>query len=101
MFGMLKEVVAIGIVAYVFVILTSPGMIFHFYFKLINRIPWDFLFKPLGGCNICFAGQLSFWFYLVRYFHSYNVFEHIVFVSSAILVVMILDKLIDYEFEDN
>jgi hypothetical protein len=96
MFGMLKEIAAIGIIAYVFVILTSPGMIFYFWFKWIDHLP-DFLFKPAGGCNLCLSGQISAWFYLIKYFHSYNFFEHIFFISATILVVMILDKLIDYE----
>jgi len=97
MCGMLKEIFAVAIVAYVFVILTSPGMIFYFYYKLIDKIKYDFIFKPLGGCNLCFAGQLALWFYLIKHFHSYNFFEHIFFISGTILTVMILDKLIDYE----
>jgi hypothetical protein len=97
----LIDILKIGIIAYVFVILTSPGMIFYFYYRLIDRLPYDWLFKPLGGCNMCFAGQLALWFYLIKYFHSYNLFEHIFFICGAILIVMILDKLIDYELEDN
>jgi hypothetical protein len=93
---MLKEALAIGIIVYVFVILTSPGMIFYFWYKWIDHLP-DALFKPLGGCNLCLSGQISLWFYLIKYFHSYNFFEHIFFISGTILTVMILDKLIDYE----
>jgi hypothetical protein len=93
---MLKEILSTGIIAYVFVILTSPGMIFYFWFKWINHLP-DWAFNPLGGCNICFGGQLAFWYYLITYFHSYSFFEHIFFISGTILTVMILDKLIDYE----
>jgi hypothetical protein len=97
---MLKEALAIGIIVYVFVVLTSPGMIFYFWYKLIDHLP-DALFKPLGGCNMCSAGQAGAWFYLIKYFHSYNFFEHIFFISGTILTVMILDKLIDYEATDN
>jgi hypothetical protein len=89
--------IVVGIVAYVFFVLTSPGMIFYFWYKLIDKIPYDFIFKPLGGCLICLGGQCGFWFYLIKYFHSYNFFEHIFFISGTILTVMILDKLIDYE----
>jgi hypothetical protein len=98
---MLVEMLSIAVVVYVFVILTSPGMIFYFWYKLIDKIKYDWLFKPLGGCNLCTAGQASLWFYLIKYFHSYNFLEHIVFISGTILIVMILDKLIDYEVDDN
>jgi hypothetical protein len=80
----------------VFVILTSPGMIFYFWYKLIDHLP-DALFKPLGGCNLCFGGQLGLWYYLIKYFHSYNLLHHIFFICGTILIVMILDKLINYE----
>jgi hypothetical protein len=93
---MLKEALAIGIIVYVFVVLTSPGMIFYFWYKWIDHLP-DFLYKPLGGCNVCASGQAAAWFYLIKHFHSYNFFEHIFFISATILTVMILDKLIDYE----
>lgn len=94
------EIITVGICAYVFVILTSPGMIFNFYYRLIDKIKWDWLFKPLGGCLLCFAGQCGLWFYLIKHLHSYNFFEHIFFICGTILIVMILDKLIDYETEN-
>lgn len=97
---MLKDIIAVSVVAYVFVSLTSPGMILHFWYKLIDRLP-DVLYKPLGGCTICLAGQCSAWFYLIKYFHSYNIFEHILFICATILTVMILDKMIDYGSEAN
>jgi len=100
MCGMLKEIFAVAIVAYVFVILTSPGEIFYFWYRIINHLP-DWLFRPLGGCFKCAAGQAALWFYLIRHFHSYNFFEHIFFISGTILTVMILDKLIDYDAENN
>jgi len=91
------EILKLGIIAYVVFILMSPGMIFSFYAKLIDRIPWDWLYKPLGGCSLCFAGQIGFWYYLGTHFREYDFFDHVFFVSGVILVVMILDKIIDYE----
>lgn len=32
----------------------NEGMIFHWYYKLIERLP-VVLFKPLGGCIYCFG----------------------------------------------
>ena len=96
MYGML-EILKISVVAYVIFILMSPGMIFSFYARLIDRIKWDWLYKPLGGCLMCFSGQIAFWYYLFTHLRSYNFFDHIVFVSAVILIVMIFDKLIDYD----
>ena len=93
----LLEIIQIGIIAYVVFILMSEDMVLHFYARLIDKIPWDWLYKPLGGCLMCFAGQISLWYYLIKYFRSYNLFDHMFFVAGAILVVMILDKLIDYD----
>ena len=91
------EILKIGVIAYIAFVLMSPGMILHFYARLIDKIPWDWLYKPLGGCLMCFAGQVSLWYYLIKYFRSYNLFDHMFFVAGAIMVVMILDKIIDYE----
>ena len=95
MYGML-EMLKISVVAYVIFVLMSPGMIFHFYARLIDKIKWDWLYKPLGGCLMCFSGQVSFWYYLITHFREYNLFDHVVFISAVILIVMIFDKLIDY-----
>lgn len=91
------EILKLGIIAYVIFILMSPGMIFSFYARLIDRIKWEWLYKPLGGCLLCFTGQIGFWTYLIKNFREYNLFDHIFFISGIILTVMIFDKLIDYE----
>ena len=90
------EILKISVVAYVIFVLMSPGMIFHFYAKLIDKIKWDWLYKPLGGCLMCFSGQIATWYYLITHFREYNFFDHVVFISAVILIVMIFDKLIDY-----
>lgn len=90
------DILKISVVAYVIFVLMSPGMIFHFYARLIDKIKWDWLYKPLGGCLMCFSGQVSFWYYLITHFREYNLFDHVVFISAVILIVMIFDKLIDY-----
>ena len=90
------DIIKLGIFAYIFTILIQPEMVLHFYYKWIDRLP-TFLYKPLGGCNLCFGGQCGLWGYLIIYFHSYNFFDHVIFISGTILIVMILDKLIDYD----
>ena len=96
---MLKEIIIISIICYVIFVLTQPEMIFHFYWKLIDKLP-DWLYKPLGGCLVCFSGQVSFWFFLITHFKTYNPFYHIFFVCAVIFAVLIYDKLIDYGTEN-
>ena len=96
MCGML-DILKISVVAYVIFILMSPDMIFSFYARLIDRIKWDWLYKPLGGCLMCFSGQIAFWYFLFTHLKGYNFFDHVFFISGVILIVMILDKLIDYD----
>ena len=93
-------IIKLGIFAYVFGILIQPEMILHFYYKLIDRLP-DFLYRPLGGCNICFAGQCGLWGYLFTHLHSYDFFQHVFTICGTILVVMLLDKIIDYDSGNN
>lgn len=90
------EILKVGIFAYIFWVLIQPEMILHFYWKWINKLP-DYLYKPLGGCNRCVAGQIGTWFYLIKYFKCYNLFDHIFFICGTILTVLILDKIIDYD----
>jgi hypothetical protein len=86
------EILQISLITTVFVQLMEPGMIFAFYGRLISRLPiW--LYNPLGGCVKCFTGQVAFWFYVIKYFDSYNFFDHLFFVSAAIFLSLIYDKL--------
>ena len=80
------ELLKISLVAYIFTVLTWEGKIFHFYRKLIDRLP-DWLFKPLGGCHMCFTGQVCFWYYLI-FIDGYNFFDHLFFASAGIFLSM-------------
>lgn len=40
----------------------EEGMILHWYYKLIERLP-EVLFKPLGGCIYCFSAWCFVLFY--------------------------------------
>jgi len=89
-------IVKVSVICYVIVILMNPNMIFYSYYKLIDKLP-DVLFKPLGGCLMCFTGQCAMWTYLIVNFHSYNFFDHAFFISACIALVILIDKIIDYE----
>lgn len=93
---MFLEAVKISLIAYMFVYLGQPGMFFSWYQNLIYRIKWDWLYKPLGGCEKCFAGQSAFWYYIFFWDGEYRFFEHLFFVSVTIALVMIYRKITDY-----
>ena len=91
---MIIAAVITGIVAWVFVnILMDTDMIFNKWWVVLNKLP-QWLSKPLGSCEYCFAGQLAFWYYLIHELidGTYNAIYHIVFVSIAILTVRILNE---------
>jgi hypothetical protein len=90
-------ILSLAVFAWVFTFLTREGEVLSFYGRLIDKIPYDDLYKPLGGCNRCFGGQVALWYYLIVHFHDYNFFEHIVFICATIFFVMLIDKIIDYE----
>ena len=75
-----------------FVNLGEPGELFGWYQKLIGYLP-DWLWKPLGGCVKCFTGQVCFWFYLFKYYESYSLFDHAIFVSLGIFLAVIINKI--------
>jgi len=90
------DVVKISLIAYMFVYLGQPEYIFCWYQKLIDRLP-DWLWKPLGGCYKCFAGQCMFWYYIIFLTgEGYDFFEHLFYVSAAIVLASIYDKLMTY-----
>jgi len=90
----------IAVIAFVFVYLGEPGMIFGWYQKLINKIPYDWIYKPLGGCDKCLGGQAAFWYYIFVH-DEYSLFYHAFFVSMTILFIIILEKLVYYGVKDD
>ena len=85
---------AIAVIAFVFsYILTEDGEILSWYFRLIQRLP-DWLFKPLGGCSRCLAGQIALWYGFTLDWRS-----HIVLIFLTILLTDLTLKL--YERIEN
>ena len=83
--------ILIGIAAYTFTnILLDPDMIFGWYNKLLDKLPlW--LAKPLGKCEYCLAGQLAFWYFLVKNFNDYSIDNHVLMVSLSIFIVELIN----------
>lgn len=52
------------------------------------------IMKVLFDCEMCFAGQLSFWYFLICNFYDYNIIDHIAFVFYSIFGAAILVKIL-------
>lgn len=81
-------ILKIAIISWVFVKLGEPGEVFDWYQRLIWRLP-DKLWKPLGGCSKCLAGQVMFWHFIFT--NEYHFVTHALHVSLTILLVVIFD----------
>ena len=89
---MCSEVIYIALFSVVFsLILTEPGMLFDWYRNLLGRYDekYHFLTAPLGYCQLCFAGQVSLWWYLYENWSTYYLPEHIIFISASIFATHI------------
>lgn len=86
----LVEIIKLSTIVFIFVKLGEPGMVFAWYQKLIGSLP-DWLWKPLGGCVMCCAGQALFWSYLILHFNDYNLIDHLFYPASGIFIVTIYD----------
>ncbi len=82
----------LALTAWVFVnILEDEDMIFGWYGKLIDKLP-KWISKPIGGCDLCMAGQFGFWGYFLL--GDYKLIEHLFFIILTIFFIKILDLII-------
>ena len=95
----------LAVIAYVFVcILQTDKNMFVLYGDFLNWLAsfkYGYIIaKPLGYCEICFAGQLAFWLYLKYNYKNYlnnwfeNIYTHIFFISLTILFTFLINKII-------
>ncbi len=77
-----------------FVRLGESDSIFAWYQKLIDGLP-EWLWRPLGGCEMCLTGQVLFWYYLIVHFNDYNVISHLFYPSCGIFLVVIYGFIYD------
>jgi hypothetical protein len=88
------DALKISLVAFIFVALGEEGMIFNFYQRLLLRLP-EWAANPLGGCGICFTGQMSLWYFIFT--KPFNLFDLLVFVSLSIFTTKILSTIWNFE----
>jgi hypothetical protein len=86
----MEEILKISLIAYMFCALGSKGMIFEWYQKQINKLP-EYLCKPIGGCHLCFTGQVCLWYFLFT--KPFNIIELLFFVSAGIFASAIYNKI--------
>ena len=85
------EIFQISLIAYMFCALgQNKGMIFYWYQQLICKLP-DWLCKPLGGCFLCFTGQVCLWYFIFT--KPFNIIELLFFVSAGIFASAIYNKI--------
>jgi hypothetical protein len=93
---MYLKIIEISLIASVFSFLGEPDMIFAGYRRQIMKLP-DWLNKPLGSCHLCISGQACFWYYLIAYFNTYNIVDHLFVASAGILLSSIYSIIWNYE----
>jgi hypothetical protein len=68
----------------------EEGMIFHWYYKLIERFP-EWLFYPLGGCKYC----MGTWVFVLFYYlppTGYNVLGLFLGIGINFIIIRALEK---------
>lgn len=92
----------VAVVAYVFtIVLMKPDFIFEWYSDLLDDLErcggWrKWIAKPLGNCELCFAGQFGLWSYFGVFNATYrerwttDIFALIIFISFCIFFTQII-----------
>ena len=79
----------VGVFGFVFcVLLMEQGQILSWYDDWLSDVEEElqWLSHPMGRCEKCFTGQVSFWLWLFQT-SEYCPIEHALFVSFSILFV--------------
>ena len=88
------EILKLSLITFMFcAIIQMPKSILSWYDKLIGKLP-DYLYKPLGGCYMCFTGEVFLWYFIFT--KPFDFFELAFFVSAGILSSMVYHKLYCY-----
>lgn len=60
----------IAIIAFVYRVILSREKILNWWFKFGLRFENRFFYRPIWGCEKCFAGQLAFWIFALNWIGS-------------------------------
>jgi hypothetical protein len=88
------EIFKISLIAFMFCALgQDEDDIFFWYQQLIRNLP-EWIRRPLGGCYMCFTGQVCLWYSLFT--KPLQVVDLLFFISAGILSAMIYNKIYCY-----
>lgn len=120
----LKISMIISIISFVYRVILSREKILNWWFKFgMNHFEGRFFYRPIWGCEKCFAGQMAFWIFVINWISSnfdqnapfwrlvfffipkyheanFNVFFGLFSVSVSILITFIISnifKKLNYE----
>lgn len=118
---------ACAVIAVTMIVIMPNEPILNWWFRFgqkvgIKKVQGDeverWFYKPIWGCEKCFAGQLSMWWYLIWHFkaqrgqgcpipgwrvgmYGYSVFCHLTAVCAGIMIAVLLSKHIIKKTQDN
>ena len=85
------EILKISLIAFMLCAISQKdGSILNWYQGLIERLP-EWLYRPLGGCYICFTGQVMLWYFIFT--KPFDIIELGFFISAGILSAMVYNKI--------
>lgn len=77
----------IGLFAVVYKHILAYEDILNWWFRFGSKFEGRWFWKPIWGCELCIAGQIALWSYVLSWF-SYSYFEAMPRTASLILKVM-------------
>jgi len=90
----MAEILQISLIAFMFCAISQKeGSILNWYYKIIKRFP-DWISNPLGGCHMCFTGQVCLWYFMFT--KPFDLTELGFFISAGILSSMVYNKIYCY-----
>jgi hypothetical protein len=64
--------------------------------KVVNNVEVErWFYRPIWGCEKCFAGQLALWLYIRYHWRHYNLLCHLLTIGSAIIFTVIISFIIN------
>ena len=70
-FELLKYSAFIAVFAVTYRLILAYEPILNWWFMFGNKFEKRFFYRPIWGCEKCFAGQIAFWIYLFGWTSSY------------------------------
>lgn len=84
----------IAIVAYVYKNFLAYEPVLNWWFKFGDQFHEKWFYKPIWGCEFCFAGQVAFWTFLL------NVVFGVILDENAPISRLIFSLIPNYHFWD-